>query len=179
MQKLDSGVRQENCPCGVAKDMALALKSVYDAVAEMQPYEDEVFIWKSIHCPMLEGQMQKISKSFWDYVDEFIFPYDSDLYIAHFGPEQVKDFLESGQEEDKLRVRMRQQPLGSRWYEIHMIRIGMESNRVLLLMRDIQNEQTQRIVYNAAYSDYDYVYVIDMVRKSYIIYSKRNIVYAG
>lgn len=163
-----------SCPQETIGALALAMGNYYEEIFELAPYDNAIYIWKNSLHPETEGRTMPYTDYFWEFVDEVVYPYDSENYKKQFELENIKRFLYSQEQSFSVQVRFRGKYGGGRWVEAFVLRSPLDARKVTLLIREIQREKINHIVYKAAVSDYDYVICIDVLQKTYNIYSCKD-----
>ena len=144
------------------------LRQFCDTVWEYQGNSNQLYIYYDGVTPELCDTCQPYEKIYELYRKEFVYSEDIPIWEKYMSPENLREFLESREDERHFEIRVAHGKSGLEWHEAYIDK--EDENRLLIGTRDVKEEQRNATIAQAVLPEFDYVCRIEIATGSYVLY---------
>ena len=144
------------------------LRQFCDTVWEYQGDSNQLYIYYDGVTPGFCDTCQPYDKVYQLYQKEYVYSEDISIWEKYMSPENLREFLDSDEEERHFEIRVAHGRSGLEWHEAYIDK--EDENRLLIGTRDVKEEQRNATIAQAVLPEFDYVCRIEIATGSYVLY---------
>ena len=144
------------------------LRQFCDTVWEYQGDSNQLYIYYDSVTPEFCDTCQPYEEVYELYRKEYVYSEDVSIWEKYMSPENLREFLNSDEEERHFEIRVEHNRIGLEWHEAYIDK--EDENRLLIGTRDVKDEQRNATIAQAVLPEFDYVCRIEIATGSYVLY---------